>query len=654
MKSSTQVFVSLLAAFAMIGQSTTYVYAAYQVTIDNKSIDIGTKTRTNFLNCSESNPCINDQIVIDSYNEKFSNDGTLEGANIVLHNTSFAPAAIEVYSSDGTLKNVDFVDGTTAGFKDLGEFTKTVALGLIEPFRCGSKGLLACWKDFKYGRYDVARNDLTLKLQSGDVIRISRGSDAAHAYTLASSLIDIVELIKSIPGVNTSKVKFSVLFQEYSKELRRKIVRKFIIDKIKEKYTWKMLIQELGYESFKRTASNSQDIFDNSLEIIKNIPQDFWDDLKDGTIQSAAAGDFLDTLIPMVSAKASIYVNSALFASQSVGIKARYMASETAYENPSYIIVAGLKDSSTSSNQPITTKVSPERSTPKGYLTNSDVKILRQQLRQQVEKLQSDESVSHYVRRSSSERQARNIFVNNWNKIDSSISPFLGLWTGDYFIYIYPSKKRQRVCVISLDEGHYSFSNGNVHNSVLYIGNGQILFKEDLYLGMGGIQNGKPQLHSLIPYGSPTLPKSIVEIINSSEEAEKSSIRQGFKDNGCISPTLESTTATPSQCSTVLEQSKSVLTNITRFEISKLSKYDGISPQGKTQHLTIISSGIQGSTSLAMSTKIIASCPKIGSVRFVVNGTDDQSVYGLLNGKVQIFKCRNIEKPYKWGQYPCS
>lgn len=112
--------------------------------------------------------------------------------------------------------------------------------------------------------------------------------------------------------------------------------------------------------------------------------------------------------------------------------------------------------------------------------------------------------------------------------------------------------------------------------------------------------------------------------------------------------------ALPSKCSTVLAQSKSSLTNVTRFKISKLGKYDGIPPRGRTQHLTIIFSDIQELTSLAMARRIITNCPKIGSVRFVGNGSDDQSVYGLLNGKVQIFKCTGMENPNKWGEYACS
>ena len=112
--------------------------------------------------------------------------------------------------------------------------------------------------------------------------------------------------------------------------------------------------------------------------------------------------------------------------------------------------------------------------------------------------------------------------------------------------------------------------------------------------------------------------------------------------------------AVPSKCSSVLAQSKSSLTKITRFETANLDKYDGIPPRGRTQSLTIISSGIQELAPLAMAKSIIASCPKIGSVRFVVNGTDDQSVYGLLNGKVQLFKCMGMDNPNKWGEYACS
>ena len=108
-----------------------------------------------------------------------------------------------------------------------------------------------------------------------------------------------------------------------------------------------------------------------------------------------------------------------------------------------------------------------------------------------------------------------------------------------------------------------------------------------------------------------------------------------------------------SKCSAILVQSQSSLTNVTRFDISEISQDDGIPPKGRTQYLTIISSGVRDLTSLAMTKKIVNNCQKIGFVRFVVNGTDDQSVYGLLGGKVQLFKCIEMDRTPKWGEYTC-
>jgi hypothetical protein len=70
---------------------------------------------------------------------------------------------------------------------------------------------------------------------------------------------------------------------------------------------------------------------------------------------------------------------------------------------------------------------------------------------------------------------------------------------------------------------------------------------------------------------------------------------------------ITSAIAVPSKCSTVIAQSKSAISNLTRFDISKLSKYDGIPPKGKTQHLTIISSVVQESIQLKMAKTIITS-----------------------------------------------
>jgi hypothetical protein len=110
--------------------------------------------------------------------------------------------------------------------------------------------------------------------------------------------------------------------------------------------------------------------------------------------------------------------------------------------------------------------------------------------------------------------------------------------------------------------------------------------------------------------------------------------------------------AAPSKCSIVLAQSKLALNKVDTFQISKINQYEGRPPSGRSQHLHIIR-GQRLNTEAAMAKKIIANCPKVGSISFITNGTDEEDRYGLLNGKVQPFKCKNTDEPVKWGEYGC-
>ena len=182
---------------------------------------------------------------------------------------------------------------------------------------------------------------------------------------------------------------------------------------------------------------------------------------------------------------------------------------------------------------------SPVSATPERYPTNSEIKTLRQQFRQQITKMKSDRVGSGYIkdRRSSTERQARNSFVKSWNRVDPSIALFLGSWGGYEDTYhIYPSKKHHKVCIIRTGEGHAGFNIGMISNGNILTEERVVLFREGIYLGSGNIYKGKPQIATDIPYNSPTVPQSVVEMTSSSfEETEKTSIRQGLKENGCIS-----------------------------------------------------------------------------------------------------------------------
>jgi hypothetical protein len=229
---------------------------------------------------------------------------------------------------------------------------------ILAPFQC-TTNLFSCLIDDRYG---IEKNERTIKLQSGDFISISNGSDSAFTYTLALSGIDQVELLASIPGITPSKVKKLSLLRNYSPTLKRKIVEGFIREKMKEKYTWKMLIKEFGYETYKKPASNPQDLFNNALEVAQNIPQDFLKSMTDGTVASTATGDVLDTLIQAASTEGAVFVNTALLVSQSVNSRARYVASEIAHEKPSVIFIAGLKNSLTNSDRAIATN--PRKKSP--------------------------------------------------------------------------------------------------------------------------------------------------------------------------------------------------------------------------------------------------------------------------------------------------
>jgi hypothetical protein len=265
--------------------------ASKAVIIDNDALTVGAKNRANLLECSESTPCIEDQIVIDRYKETLSSNGAIQEASIALYNTSFAPAAIEVYSSDGKFKSVDFVDGVKPGFKDFGDLLQTTASGLIEPFTCASKGSTQCWNEFKYGRYGVKKSEKKLKLQTGDVIRISRGSEPARLYADILEKMDILELMIAGSEMSPSKKTPLTLKNNFSPELRRKIISGYIKKKMNEKYTWTMLMREFGYATGKKPLNNPLEFFDNAVDVAKNIPADFWEATTDGTVASKVAGD---------------------------------------------------------------------------------------------------------------------------------------------------------------------------------------------------------------------------------------------------------------------------------------------------------------------------------------------------------------------------
>jgi hypothetical protein len=168
--------------------------------------------------------------------------------------------------------------------------------------------------------------------------------------------------------------------------------------------------------------------------------------------------------------------------------------------------------------------------------TSSEIKTIRQLFRQEIKRIKSSSVGAGYVkdRRSKSEIQAHSSFVSKWSKVNSSISPFLGRWSGyEDSYHIYPSKKRNKVCVIQTGEGHGRFIDSTISNSIILLEDHKILFKEGAYLGSGAIQNNKPSTQTDVPYNSPITPKLVDNIVNELQESEKDLILRKFKKNLC-------------------------------------------------------------------------------------------------------------------------
>lgn len=109
-------------------------------------------------------------------------------------------------------------------------------------------------------------------------------------------------------------------------------------------------------------------------------------------------------------------------------------------------------------------------------------------------------------------------------------------------------------------------------------------------------------------------------------------------------------------CSQAIARSKAILPQQKQTVRTSAidTQYEGTPPKGRSQHLSFVFLGDRAKNEAAIAEKIIARCPKIGVVSFILWGTDDASRYGLLNKKIQRFQCKDMEaKVIKWGEFRC-
>jgi hypothetical protein len=115
-----------------------------------------------------------------------------------------------------------------------------------------------------------------------------------------------------------------------------------------------------------------------------------------------------------------------------------YVKNKLLFSLSACAILLGLSNSSTLAQQK--------------YPTEAQIQQAKINLRQHVQSMKKNSSVSNYINedRTSEEIQNREKFVSAWKQIEPGIAPFLGAWR-DYERGwdIYPSTVKQQVCIVS-------------------------------------------------------------------------------------------------------------------------------------------------------------------------------------------------------------
>lgn len=109
-------------------------------------------------------------------------------------------------------------------------------------------------------------------------------------------------------------------------------------------------------------------------------------------------------------------------------------------------------------------------------------------------------------------------------------------------------------------------------------------------------------------------------------------------------------------CNSTLKSVRSSLKSIRDVQMNPLGKKG--QPAGRTKSLDLIfnrpSAPLETAKELSIATRVIKNCSNVGSVSFIEYQSDYGSVYGLVNGEVVEFTCKeNVLEPARWGEDIC-
>lgn len=175
------------------------------------------------------------------------------------------------------------------------------------------------------------------------------------------------------------------------------------------------------------------------------------------------------------------------------------------------------------------------------YPTEREMQQLRSELSRKIQELRSGE-FSNYLDdyRTEAEKQQHQVLVNAWSKVNPSIAPFLGMWSGyEQRLAIYPSSIQGQVCIIEISEVGFShLATGMVvNNEEIRTSDRRFIIRNGTYLGSIGVYGDRAFLEGKIPWKTPyplfvpspsTLRNEEVE----SEEQIKQALQQ-FEEAHC-------------------------------------------------------------------------------------------------------------------------
>jgi hypothetical protein len=215
------------------------------------------------------------------------------------------------------------------------------------------------------------------------------------------------------------------------------------------------------------------------------------------------------------------------------------------------------------------------------YPTNAEIAKLREELSQHINKLKQDNSGSNYLQdsRNTREKQAIQLLLKNWSKLQPETAPFLGSWTGyEDNIHIYPSKIKGKVCIINSWFNQAVFNVGNLSNNQIFVQNSSLVyFRQGDYLAKALIENNKAIL-GFRPFHNHRIPQTLAEIGQSiaSEGGDIKPIIKQFNYTGCILPNNSNITSSINSINTAdfyfVADSAFPDVNSAAREVSKLKK----------------------------------------------------------------------------------